>query len=42
MGHVALSLSSLAEDSSYAMRIVHDVNYCLKLIPLDKYFVKTL
>lgn len=42
MGHVALSMSSLAEESDYAMRIVHDVNYCLRLIPLDRYFVKTL
>lgn len=42
MGHVALSLSSLAEKASYVMRVAHDVNYCLRLIPTDKYFVKTL
>jgi len=40
MGHVALSLSSLS--GSCVMRVVHDVNYQLRLVPFDKHFVKTL
>lgn len=42
MGHVALSLCSAMNGERSLMRIIHDVNYQLKLFPIDKYFVKTL
>lgn len=42
MGHIALSLFPLIGGSSCIMRVVHDVNYHIRLTPLDKCFVKTL